>query len=81
MLGVSPLSAMNIAPSGGCSPSNATEWWDAGACVVGMGSNLAGSDISKPEGHPDLEAATKLWADKGQQIAKDLFKLVAERFV
>lgn len=45
MLGVSPLAAMNIMPSGSVSPDNAEEWLEAGACVVGMGSNLAGKDI------------------------------------
>eukprot|EP00911_Craspedida_sp_UC1_P002828 UC1_evm3s2071 len=80
MLGVSPLAAMNIAPSGGCSPSNASEWWDAGACVIGMGSNLAGKDISKPPGHPELEAAQKAWQESGRGIAQALFKQVAERF-
>lgn len=50
ILGVSPLSAMNILPSGGVSPDNANEWLDAGAAVVGMGSNLAGSDINYPFG-------------------------------
>lgn len=45
MLGVGPLADMNILPSGGVSPENAAAWWDAGAAVIGMGSNLAGDDI------------------------------------
>ena len=35
MMGVSPLSAMSICPSGGVSPANAEEWWDAGAVAIG----------------------------------------------
>jgi hypothetical protein len=41
---------MKIMPSGGVSPRNAKEWLDAGATVVGMGSNLVGNDISFPTG-------------------------------
>lgn len=38
ILGVTPLQVLNIAPSGAVTPANATEWWDAGACVVGSSS-------------------------------------------
>lgn len=34
MLGVSPLKAMNIAPSGGVSPENVTEWFGTHVFVV-----------------------------------------------
>ncbi len=50
MMSVTPLRAMNIAPSGGVSPDNFAEWLDAGAVIVGMGSNLAGSDINYDSG-------------------------------
>ncbi len=50
MLGVTPLKAMNILPSGGVTPDNMMEWLDAGAAVVGMGSNLAGDDINYAAG-------------------------------
>ena len=58
MLGVSPLAAMNIMPSGGVAPENAVAWLDAGAIVVGMGSNLAGSDINYAFGASVITPAT-----------------------
>ena len=46
MLSVSPLRALNILPSGGVTPENLAAWWDAGAQIVGMGTNLAGGDVN-----------------------------------
>eukprot|EP00730_Choanoeca_flexa_P014038 TRINITY_DN5987_c0_g1_i3.p1 TRINITY_DN5987_c0_g1~~TRINITY_DN5987_c0_g1_i3.p1 ORF type:complete len:602 (+),score=128.65 TRINITY_DN5987_c0_g1_i3:2-1807(+) len=80
MLGVSPLAAMNIAPSGGCSPDNAAEWWDAGAVCIGMGSNLSGKDISCPAGTSGYEAGVVKWKESGRETAKKLFQTVAQRF-
>ncbi len=40
------MACLNICPSGAVSPDNAREWWNAGAVVVGMGSNLVGNDIN-----------------------------------
>eukprot|EP00045_Choanoeca_perplexa_P017894 m.270959 g.270959 ORF g.270959 m.270959 type:complete len:632 (+) comp17669_c0_seq19:2242-4137(+) len=80
MLGVSPLKAMNIAPSGGCSPDNADEWWDAGAVCVGMGSNLSGKDITQPAGTPEYEAGVAKWKESGRATAKALFEKIAVRF-
>ena len=53
MLGVTPLGEqMCIMPSGGVSPKNAPDWWDAGACVLGMGSNLVGMTSTRRRGRP-----------------------------
>ncbi|EDQ85916.1 uncharacterized protein MONBRDRAFT_28906 [Monosiga brevicollis MX1] len=80
MLGVSPLKAMNIAPSGGCSPDNVEEWWDAGAVCVGMGSNLAGKDINFATGTDGFEAGQKAWREHGRQAAQSMFSRVQARF-
>jgi 2-keto-3-deoxy-6-phosphogluconate aldolase len=81
ILDVSPLGQhLNIPPSGGVSPSNAQQWWDAGAACVGMGSNLVGKDISVPSGSPAFEAAVTDWTAKGRNIAVELFTQVATRF-
>ena len=48
MLGVTPLAALNIMPSGGISPSNVSAWWDAGAVGCGIGRALVGADVSLP---------------------------------
>eukprot|EP00036_Acanthoecidae_sp_10tr_P011946 CAMPEP_0182927644 /NCGR_PEP_ID=MMETSP0105_2-20130417/13893_1 /TAXON_ID=81532 ORGANISM="Acanthoeca-like sp., Strain 10tr" /NCGR_SAMPLE_ID=MMETSP0105_2 /ASSEMBLY_ACC=CAM_ASM_000205 /LENGTH=619 /DNA_ID=CAMNT_0025065601 /DNA_START=14 /DNA_END=1873 /DNA_ORIENTATION=+ len=80
MLGVSPLAAMNIMPSGGVSPGNVDEWLDAGAAVVGMGSNLAGKEIAHPTGSPEYEKAAKAWAESGRASAKAVFDAVAKRY-
>ncbi len=50
MLGVAPLAAMRIMPSGGVGPANAAAWLDAGAAVVGMGGHLVGADVAHPPG-------------------------------
>jgi 2-keto-3-deoxy-6-phosphogluconate aldolase len=74
MLGVSPLAAMNIMPSGGCSPDNAKEWLDAGASIIGMGSNLAGSDINHPYDSEAYKVAKAKWDESGAATAKKLFE-------
>ena len=74
MLGVSPLAAMNIMPSGGVSPDNAKDWLDAGASIIGMGSNLAGSDINHPYGSAEYTAAKAKWDESGIASAKNLFE-------
>lgn len=79
MMGVSPLRAMNIMPSGGVSPSNAMDWLDAGATIVGMGSNLAGKDINYEFGTAEYAAAEANWAATGKAAAKTLFDTVHER--
>lgn len=71
---------LNIAPSGGCSPQNVTEWWDAGAIVVGMGSNLAGSDINYPTDSDDFKKARKEWEESGRDVAAKLFAEIEKRF-
>eukprot|EP00933_Yihiella_yeosuensis_P037690 TRINITY_DN31680_c0_g1_i1.p1 TRINITY_DN31680_c0_g1~~TRINITY_DN31680_c0_g1_i1.p1 ORF type:complete len:612 (-),score=93.05 TRINITY_DN31680_c0_g1_i1:78-1709(-) len=81
MLDVSPLGAnLNILPSGGVSPSNASKWWDAGAAVIGMGSNLVGKDIATQPGTPEHDAAVAEWMSSGRQTAEKLCREVAERF-
>eukprot|EP00051_Salpingoeca_urceolata_P033043 m.18593 g.18593 ORF g.18593 m.18593 type:complete len:709 (+) comp5752_c0_seq2:2506-4632(+) len=80
MLGVSPLRALNVAPSGGVTPDNAEDWWDAGACTVGMGSNLAGKDITFAFDTPEYEKAKRDWEQTGLANAKQLFEKVAARF-
>jgi len=80
MLDVTPLGDnLNIMPSGGVTPTNLDAWLDAGAVVVGMGSNLAGKDIAFLEGTPEFAAAQKDWEEKGKAIAEELFVKVAKR--
>jgi 2-keto-3-deoxy-6-phosphogluconate aldolase len=80
MLDVTPLGDnLNIMPSGGVTPTNLDAWLDAGAVVVGMGSNLAGKDIALKEGTPEFTAAQKDWEDKGKAVAEELFVRVAKR--
>ena len=63
MLGVGPLGTLSIMPSGGVSPANAREWLDAGAAVVGMGSNLVGK-LTVPQWDKKAKAAAaKLFAN------------------
>jgi hypothetical protein len=87
---------LNIAPSGAVTPENTVQWWDAGAVVVGLGSNLAGSDINYDYGlrlrnflcRPSLfledteeyRAANKKWNESGKAVAQKLFDQVAARF-
>ena len=80
MLGVSPLAAMNIMPSGGVSPANLDEWLDAGAAIVGMGSNLAGKEIAHPTGSEAYKKAANDWAASGRAAAKSVFDSVAKRY-
>lgn len=80
MLGVSPLSVMNIMPSGGVSPSNVDDWLDAGAAIVGMGSNLAGSDISFPTASAEYKEAVAKWEATGRDAAKSVFDNIAKRY-
>jgi 2-keto-3-deoxy-6-phosphogluconate aldolase len=80
MLGVSPLAVMNIMPSGGVSPDNVDEWLDAGAAIVGMGSNLAGSDINYPTGSPAYDKAKAAWDATGRASAKLVFDRIAKRY-
>ena len=81
MLDVTPLGQhLNILPSGGVSPANAAEWWDAGAAVVGMGSNLVGKDVGTAVGTAAHDAAVADWATKGRGTAQALYAQVAERF-
>ena len=83
MLGVTPLGKqIRIMPSGGVSPANAQDWWDAGAVVVGMGSNLVGGEIDHAPGSDKFEAAARQWAEGGKAAAQEVFdraKARAER--
>merc|ERR1719272_2645494 len=80
MMGVTPLKAMNIMPSGGVSPNNAEEWRDAGSAVVGMGSNLVGKELSHPTGSEAFIQAQKDWAANGKAEAQKLFDMIDARF-
>lgn len=80
MMSVSPLRALNIAPSGGVTPENLPQWWEAGARAVGMGTNLAGSDINYATGTPEYAAAVQDWQKSGREAARRVFELVAKRF-
>ena len=71
---------LNVLPSGGVSPSNAEQWWDAGAACVGMGSNLVGKDISCARGTPAFDAAVADWTAKGRKVAEELYVACAKRF-
>ena len=80
MMGVSPLAAMNIMPSGGVSPDNAEEWLDAGSAIIGMGSNLVGKDINYPTGSEEYLKAKADWEATGKAKAQTLFDMVIARF-
>jgi len=79
ILDVTPLRQMNILPSGGCSPANASAWWDAGAFCVGMGGGLVGKDISLEPGTPAFEKAAKVWEEQERDAAKAFFEQAARR--
>ena len=79
MLDVTPLSVLNLMPSGGVSPDNAEAWWDAGAAIIGMGSNLVGKDIAKLPGTQEYDVAASAWASSGKAVAQGLFDKVVER--
>jgi len=74
MLGIGPLGDnLRIMPSGNVSPSNAAEWLDAGAHVLGMGSNLVGADVATQPGTAAHDQATAEWAATGRSVAQRLF--------
>ncbi|XP_062521618.1 uncharacterized protein LOC134196491 [Corticium candelabrum] len=77
MLGVGPLKDMNIIPSGGITPQNVDDWLNAGARVVGLGSNLVGKDINFPTGSTDYTASHREWEETGREAAKRLFTKAA----
>ena len=80
MLGVTPLrEQLEIMPSGGVSPENAPEWWDAGAAVVGAGSNLVGDDFNRAPGTPAYDKAVAAWAEREKVAAQAIFDKAAER--
>ena len=79
MLGVTPLAALNVMPSGGVSPANAREWWEAGAAVVGMGSHLVGGEIGSPAGSDAQAAAAAAWRATGRAVAQRVFDEAAAR--
>ena len=62
-LGPCPWS--NIMPSGGVSPTreNLTEWFEAGAFCVGMGSQLISSEIINKKNYKKLEELSRLAMD------------------
>ena len=62
-LGPCPWS--NIMPSGGVSPTreNLTEWFEAGAFCVGMGSQLISSEIINKKDYKKLEELSRLAMD------------------
>ena len=81
ILDVTPLGRnLNILPSGGVTPVNAADWWDAGAAVIGMGSNLVGKDIGLPYESPGYEKAVSSWNNTGKDVAASLFDECEKRF-
>jgi 2-dehydro-3-deoxyphosphogluconate aldolase/(4S)-4-hydroxy-2-oxoglutarate aldolase len=62
-LGPCPWS--NIMPSGGVSPTreNLTEWFEAGAFCVGMGSQLISSEIINKKDYKKLEELSRFAMD------------------
>ncbi|OLP91570.1 2-dehydro-3-deoxy-6-phosphogalactonate aldolase [Symbiodinium microadriaticum] len=75
MLDITPLGqSLNILPSGSVTPENGQQWLEAGAAVIGMGSNLVGKDVSYPPGTPEFTKARADWTTKGRVTAEKLFK-------
>ena len=77
MLGVGPLGAMKIMPSGGVTAENAEKWLEAGAASIGMGSKFAGKDITLLESDPQFSAAREDWQKNGRRAVKDLMERLA----
>lgn len=78
MLDITPLGEnLNILPSGSVSPANACDWLKAGACVVGMGSNLVGKDTGLTPGTAEFQAALEDWKAKGRPVVEKLLKDIA----
>lgn len=75
MLDITPLGeSLNVLPSGSVTPENGQQWLEAGAAVIGMGSNLVGKDVSYPPGTPEFTKARADWTTKGRVTAEKLFK-------
>lgn len=75
MLDITPLGEnLNILPSGSVTPENGQQWLEAGAAVIGMGSNLVGKDVSYAPGTPEFTKARADWTTKGRITAEKLFK-------
>ena len=73
-LSVTPVrEQIAIMPSGGVSPSNAADWWRAGAAVIGMGANLVGDELNFAPGTPQYDAAARKWAEGGKATAQAVF--------
>jgi 2-keto-3-deoxy-6-phosphogluconate aldolase len=73
MMSVGQLGSLNILPSGGIGPEDVSKWIDAGACAVGMGSNLVGRDIRMSSDDPNFAAAAQAWETTGKAAANKLF--------
>ncbi|CAE7302978.1 kdgA [Symbiodinium pilosum] len=75
MLDITPLGEnLNILPSGSVTPENAKKWLEAGAAVIGMGSNLVGKDVSFHPGTEDFNKARADWQATGRSTAEKVFK-------
>ena len=63
----------NICPSGGIDHDNASEWLEAGATAVGMGSCLAGRDIKiRDASSEQFQTAVESWNSVEKPAAADL---------
>lgn len=58
-----PFPGLQVVPTGGVSPSNVAQWFDAGAVAVGAGSDLAPPDAVASANHELLRANAANWLD------------------
>ena len=77
ILGVGPLGAMNIMPSGGVTTEDVDKWLEAGAACIGMGSKFAGKDLAYQESDPQFAAAHEDWVKNGRPAVQALMQRLA----
>ena len=77
ILGVGPLGAMNIMPSGGVTTEDVDKWLEAGAACIGMGSKFAGKDLAYQESDPQFAAAHEDWVKNGRPAIQALMQRLA----
>lgn len=71
--GVGAFKDIAFMPSNGISPKTYVPWLEAGACAVGMGSALSGSDLKYPTGSPEFKLAVNDWKTTGRPAALKMF--------
>jgi len=71
---------LDYMPSGGITPDNYKPWLEAGAAVVGMGTNLTGKDIKYSSDHPEFKKARDEWDKSGRPIVAKMLAEIAKKY-